>query len=234
MLSFDVVSLFTSIPLPTARRITNELLTTNSTWTNNTQLSKTDILDLLDLCLSTEFQFEETFYRQTSGTPMGSPLSSFLTEAVMQDLERQALANNKNVKLWDRYIDDAMSIAKTHHIENLFHTINTTDGITFTMEKEKDGQIAFMDIKITRTDNGSIETDVYRKRTHTDQILNYNSNHPTQQKVSCLKTLLNRIDTHCSTTESKKKELDYLYDTFRKNNYPKHFIDSVYKRRRQN
>ncbi len=102
------------------------------------------------------------------------------------------------------------------------------------MEKEKDGQIAFMDIKITRTDNGSIETDVYRKRTHTDQILNYNSNHPTQHKVSCLKTLLNRIDTHCSTTESKKKELDYLYDTFRKNNYPKHFIDSDYKRRQQN
>ncbi len=101
------------------------------------------------------------------------------------------------------------------------------------MEKEKDGQIAFMDIKITRTDNGSIETDVYRKRTHTDQILNYNSNHPIQHKVSCLKTLLNRIDTHCSTTESKKKELDYLYDTFRKNNYPKHFIDSVYKRRQQ-
>jgi hypothetical protein len=235
MLSFDVVSLFTSIPLPTARRITNDLLTTNSTWTNNTQLSKTDILDLLDLCLSTEFQFEETCYRQTSGTPMGSPLSSFLAEAVMQDLERQALANNKNVKLWDRYVDDVMSIAKTHHIENLFHTINnTTDGITFTMEKEKDGQIAFMDIKITRTDNGSIETDVYRKRTHTDQILNYNSNHPTQHKVSCLKTLLNRIDTHCSTTESKKKELDYLYDTFRKNNYPKHFIDSVYKRRQQN
>ncbi len=140
------------------------MLTTNSSWTDNTQLSKTDILNLLELCLSTEFQFEGTFYRQTSGTPMGSPLSCFLAEAVMQDLERQALAKNNNVKLWDRNVDDLMSITKTHHIENLLHTINNTTDITFSMEKEKDGQLAFMDIKLTRTDNGSIETDVYTER----------------------------------------------------------------------
>ena len=92
---------------------------------------------------------------------------------------------------------------KTRHIENLFDTINnTTDGLTFTMEKEQAGQIPFLD--------GSIETQVYRKKTHTDQILNYNSNHPTQHKFSCLRTLFNRADTHCSTTESKKNELIYI------------------------
>ena len=91
----------------------------------------------------------------------------------------------------------------------LFHAINNiTDGITFTMKKEKDGQIAFLDGLLRRTDNGSIETQVYRKKTHTDQILNYNSNHPTQHKISCLKALFNRIDTHCSTAKTKKNELN--------------------------
>ena len=231
IVSFDVVSLFTSIPLSTAKRITEELLTTNTSWTGKTNLNKSDLLDLLDLCLSTEFQFEGEFYRQTSGTPMGSPLSSFLAEAVMQDLERQSVESDKDIKLWDRYVDDVLSIAKTHHIENLLKTINsTTDGITFTMEKEKEGKIAFLDIELTRTDDGSIETQVHRKNTHTDQILSYNSNHNTQHKASCLKTLLNRIETHCSTAEAKKRELNHLHKIFRNNNYPNHFINSVHKR----
>jgi methionine-rich copper-binding protein CopC len=87
-----------------------------------------------------------------------------------------------------------MSIMKTHHIENLFDTVNnTTDGITFTMAKEQDRQIPFLDILLTRTDNGSIETHIYRKKTHTDHILNYNSNHPTQQNFSCLRTPFNHV-----------------------------------------
>jgi hypothetical protein len=36
---------------------------------------------------------------------MGSFLSSFLAEAMMQNLERQALAKDHNVKIWDRYVD---------------------------------------------------------------------------------------------------------------------------------
>ena len=71
------------------------------------------------------------------------------------------------------------------YIDNLFKTINsTTKGITFTMEKEKERKIAFLDIELTRTDNGSMETQVHRKNTHADQILNYSSNHPTLTKPS--------------------------------------------------
>ena len=50
-------------------------------------------------------------------------------------------------------------------------------------------QLAFFDVLLTRTDDSTIQTQVYRKKTHTDQISNYNSNHPTQHKISCIKTL---------------------------------------------
>jgi hypothetical protein len=73
--------------------------------------------DLLDLCLSSEFPKKHSTCKPF-GTPKGSPVSSFLAEAVMQDLERQAITNDNNVKLWNRYDDDVMSIAKTHNIEN--------------------------------------------------------------------------------------------------------------------
>ena len=43
---------------------------------------------------------------------MGSPLSSFLVEAVMQDLEHKAVTNNNDIKTWNRYVDDMFRAPK--------------------------------------------------------------------------------------------------------------------------
>ena len=228
MISLDVVSLFTSIPLDTAKQITNDLLTNDCSWQTKTALHKDDILDLLDLCLHTEFSFQNNYYKQISGTPTGSPLSSFLAEAVMQDLEKRSVANNTNIRTWDRYVDDVLATVKKDKTEDILHTINnTTSNIKFTKEEEQNNQLAFLDILLTRTEDGTIQTQVYRKKTHTDQILNYNSNHPTQHKISCIRTLFNRINTHCNTEHAKTEERKFLYSTFTKNNYPIHFINKV-------
>ena len=228
MISFDVVSLFTSIPLDTAKQITNDLLTNDCSWQTKTALHKDDILDLLDLYLHTEFSFQNNYYRQISGTPMGSPLSSFLAEAVMQDLEKRSVTNNTNIRTWDRYVDDVLATVKKDKTEDILHTINnTTSNIKFTKEEEQNNQLAFLDILLTRTEDGTIQTQVYRKKTHTDQILNYNSNHPTQHKISCIRTLFNRINTHCNADHAKTEERKFLYSTFTKNNYPVHFINKV-------
>ncbi len=228
MISFDVVSLFTSIPLDTAKRITDELLTNDSSWQARTGLNKDDILELLDLCLSTEFSFRNSYYRQISGTPMGSPLSSFLAEAVMQDLERRSVTNNNDIKTWDRYVDDVIATVKKDKTDDILQTINnTTKNIRFTKEEEQNNQLAFLDVLLTRTNDGTIHTQVYRKQTHTDQILNYNSNHPTQHKISCIKTLFNRINTHCNTEHAKVEERKYLYSAFAKNNYPRAFTNKI-------
>ena len=165
---------------------------------------------------------------------MGFPLSSFLTEAVMQDLERTAVTKNNDIKTWDRYVDDALATVKKDKIDNILHTINnTTKNIKFTKEEEHDNKLAFLDILLTKTDDGKLNTQVYRKNTHTDQLLNYNSNYPTQHKISCIRTLFNRIYTHCNTEQSKQKERKYLYSTFYKNDYPRHFINKVLSRKKQ-
>ena len=43
----------------------------------------------------------------------------------MQDLERRSVKNDKNTKLWDRYVDDVLPIVKSDHIDNLLKTIKT-------------------------------------------------------------------------------------------------------------
>ena len=174
--------------------------------------------------------------RQVSGTPIGSPLSSFLAETVMQDLERKAVTNNNDIKTWDRYVDDVLATVKKDKVDNILHTIinSTTKNITFTKEEEHDNKLTFLDVLLTKTDEGNLNTQVYRKKTHTDQLLNYNySNHPTQDKISCIKTLFNRIDTHCNTDQSKQEERKYLYSTFYTNYYPTHFINKVLSRKKQ-
>jgi hypothetical protein len=166
MISFDVVSLFTSIPLDTAKRITNELLTYGESWPTRTKLDKHDILELLELCLSTEFSFHNSYCRQISGTPMGSPLPSFLAEAVMQDLEKRSVTNNNDIKTWNRYVDDVLATVKKDKTDDILPTINNK--IKFTKEEEDNNQLVFLDILLTRTDDGTINTQVYvRKRTLT-------------------------------------------------------------------
>ena len=62
---------------------------------------------------------------------------------------------------------------------------------------------------------------------NTDQILNFNSNHPIQHKISCIKTIFNRIDTNCNKEQAKQTERRYLYSTVMKNNYSRNFINKI-------
>ena len=90
LVSFDVKSLFTSIPLQLALDCT-ETAITNST--HELPLPKDDIMDLLKLCLTCSFfQYNGKHYKQPHGTAMGSPVTGVVAEIVMQNIEQQALA----------------------------------------------------------------------------------------------------------------------------------------------
>ena len=72
-MSFDVKSLFTSIPLQLALQCTETAIHQS---TVKLPLPTEDIMDLLNLCLtSTYFQYNGKHYKQLHGTAMGSPVS---------------------------------------------------------------------------------------------------------------------------------------------------------------
>ena len=80
-MSFDVKSLFTSIPLQLALDCTENA-------TVELPLPTDDIMYLLNLCLtSTYFQYNGKHYKQLHGTSMGSPVSVVVAEIVMQNIE---------------------------------------------------------------------------------------------------------------------------------------------------
>ena len=76
ILSFDVVSLFTKIPLDEAIQVIKE-----ATDPHTTRLEKN--------CLrSTFFSFRGAFYEQTIGVAMGSPLSPIVTNLFMEKFKK--------------------------------------------------------------------------------------------------------------------------------------------------
>ena len=79
--------------------------------------------------------------------------------------------------------------------------------------------------------NGSLNVNVYRKPTHTDRYLDYNSHHDKQHKISTARTLLHREAHLPNTNEGKQQEKDRVFDALRSNGYPKIFLDEVEKRR---
>ena len=77
LVSFDVVSLFTSISVPETLSIISNLLMSDNLLHERTNLTASDVIKCVELCLlSTVFSFKDTLYRQIFGAPMGSCISS--------------------------------------------------------------------------------------------------------------------------------------------------------------
>ena len=77
LVSFDVVSLFTAIPVDKASEYIKKELEQDATLSSRTNLDIDDITALLQFALSNNyFVFNDRIYKQVHGCAMGSPVSS--------------------------------------------------------------------------------------------------------------------------------------------------------------
>ena len=90
--SYNVTALFTSIPVPSALDIIKKKLEQHAELPNRTIMPAYSILELLGSCLNnTYFAFQETFYEQTKGTAMESPISPIIANIFMEAFENRAI-----------------------------------------------------------------------------------------------------------------------------------------------
>ena len=206
--AFDVVSLFTSIPLETANTIAANRVGDDCTFGERTSLAVLEIMKALDMCSQLSFFVcSDVIYKQIFGCPTGSPLSPTIANMVLEEIEQTALNTYLNPpSLWARYVDDVYAIMEKAEVESFHDYLNTISTlIKFTKELEKSGQLAFLDVSVQQMENGSLATSVYRKPTHTDRYLQYSSHHPVIQKVSVARTLFSRAISITSNNEKRLK-----------------------------
>ena len=223
LVSFDVVALFTSVPVKESIVIIGDILSNDDTLSERTDLSVKQVLGLLEYCLTTTyFQYACEYYEQVEGAAMGSPLSPLVANLFMEHFEQRAIESFKyNLKFWGRYVDDVISVLKRAHYDELMSHLNTQHkAIQWTGERETNSHLPALDVDTVRKSNGSLTFKVYRKPTHTDQYLSFDSNQPLQHKLGVIRTLYHRADTIVTDPEDRKAEKEHIKKALSVCGYP--------------
>ena len=122
----------------------------------------------------------------------------------MEDIEHRALTTAPvSQSFWKRFVDDVISPVSQDEIVVLLQHLNSIEpSIQFTVERETDGKLPFLDTYVQRTTDGKLETVVYHKPTHTDKYLSFNSHHPRSHKSSVVTTLFQRAENLTSNNDA--------------------------------
>ena len=111
MVSFDVVSLFTNVPLT---ETVNLIADCGYAETNDSipLFTKDIFIKLMNLATKGLFLYKEVLYQQIDGVTMRSPLGPTLANFFMANLENKLLQkkSDANPKLYLRYVDDIFAI----------------------------------------------------------------------------------------------------------------------------
>ena len=121
------------------------------------------------------FQYQNKFYKQTTGGPMGSPLTVTLAEIRVTETEQLALETSSQSP--KHFVDDGFGhfTDKLHANEFLRHINGLTNDLQYTIEHPTpDGSIPYLDVLI----HADKTTSVYRKPTHTNLYTHYSSSTP--------------------------------------------------------
>ena len=142
---------------------------------------------------------------------MGSPLSPVIANIYMQDLESRVLGTAPlKPLLWLSYVNDTF-VMWNHGDKELQNFLKHLNGqhadIRFTMERDDNGTIPFLDVH-----GDKLTTSVYRKPTHTDRYLNYDSHHHPKVKSSIVDCLSHRERWICKKGSALSDELKHVHN----------------------
>ncbi|MCP3686471.1 MAG: hypothetical protein GY861_27855, partial [bacterium] len=166
-----------------------------------TSLSNFAIMKLLCWSLGQcYFSWDSDLYCQISGLPMGGRLSPILANIFMEDLEHKVLSTAISIpRLFFHYVDDVILVWNTENgsYEDFLLLLNECHpDINLTDELEKEDSLAFLDIRITRPAFSldlsacrPLQISIYRKETHSNRYLHFNSAHPFNLKRNIVKAL---------------------------------------------
>ena len=129
------------------------------------------------------------------------------------------------MSFYKRYVDDIFVVFEStqgkqyaREALNLIHP-----NIKFTSELESANCLPFLDVLLTRPDDGFIQRSIYRKKTWKGQYIHFESFAPMSHKRGLVKSCFGRA-RKLSSEDVIYEEFAELHEIVQQNGYPKRFI----------
>ena len=174
LVSYDVASIFTIISLQETIDIVINLIFSHP----NLSITKKELKKLFLFATSqTQFIFNSKFYNQIDGVAMDSPLTLVLANILMGFYESKWLneynLNKSNFYL--RYVDEILAAFDNEQdsLHFLDFISNRHPNIKFTIEKQINHSIAFLDVIISGINNQNLTLQTHHKLIYTGLLLNF-------------------------------------------------------------
>ena len=227
LVSFDVKSLFTNVPLQKTVNIILDRIYNKKIMT--TTLKKQTLKKLiLDTCSKTAFSCGGVIYEQIDDVSMGACLGPVLANIIMTELELvvvDKMVNSGLIKFYGRYVDDTLLLVKPENVDNIMKAFNKFHkNLEFTVDKFTNCVPHFLDLEIHREG-----ISIFRKETHTAQYVNYDSYTKWNHKVAWIRSLFTRAKKLCSPGNIKK-EIANIKRFASYNGFPKWMVNKEVER----
>ncbi|XP_062713203.1 uncharacterized protein LOC134290163 [Aedes albopictus] len=205
LVSFDVVSLFTNIPKDLVLR---DIIMNWQSIKKVTDINLDLFLEIVEFCLdSSYFCFRGKYYVQTFGTAMGSPLSPILADLVMDTLLCTVVRLVPfPIPILKKFVDDLLLALPMDQIQTTLDIFNSYNPyLQFTIEKENDNKLPFLDTLIIRHNDQTLRTTWYSKPIASGRLMIYHYFHPTAMKMNVASNFIERV-TRLSTNPGEENQ----------------------------
>lgn len=197
LVSFDVVSMFTSIPINLAKElILNKAHRFVRIFDVDSVLLGT-ILNFL-LCECTYFTAMDQTYQQTKGLPMGSCISPTIARIVMDNVVAKLMKEVPSITFIKVYVDDTIVAMNKDLIDEALKSLNgfCEGRIKFTRELEDDNNsLNFLNLTLKRIKEDKrnyIITNWYKKSFASGRLVNFLSSH---KRTTIIQTAIHFVKT---------------------------------------
>ena len=247
MVSYDATALFPSVPIAEAIKVIRDLLIKDIHLKSRTALTPDEICELISLCLSSSnFIFNDRHHTQNDSGPIGLSLMVCVSQIWMVHTMENAIKTAKNLgktipRLISIYMDDIWCIMPYRREGLRSSPNNNTDPaiefndclnsvherVQFTREEEENNSIAFLDVLITKENDGKLSTSVYRKPSNTNLTIKPQSCQHPSTAIATFKSEICRAHRLCSTEEQTKKEIEFVTQMFEDNGHNVHKLKKI-------
>ncbi|XP_069605745.1 uncharacterized protein [Ranitomeya imitator] len=231
----DVESLYTSIQHMDGLEAVELFLG----MSNLDSLLQALILELLQFVLMHNFfLFKDRFFLQQRGTAMGAACAPSYANLFLGLWEREVFGGGADaathVQCWYRYIDDVLMIWRGPEaaLVDFIQALNQNNRNIRLTHRIAENEIDFLDIKIMRSKDGEIQTDVFCKETSVNALLHSTSAHTGSTIRAIPVGQFLRMRRICSGDEIFERQARDLTERFQDRGYSNRVIKKGYFRAR--